>query len=319
MNKAFAYIFLLVSFAYSCKSGGNSNGDTPKKIVPEDCSSTLPKRFGVMPSKTTLNSGTSSDSGMVWIPAADNQPGFWMDETEVTNAQFASFIKSTNYTTTAERVPKWEDLQKQLPPGTPKPPDSVFVAASLVFSAPTKAIDINNPGGWWVWMKGASWQHPQGPKSTLKGIENLPVVQVSWEDAVAYCKWAGKRLPNSIEWERAAHAGKKGSKFPWGDEPIGQGKPKANTWQGEFPYTNTIQDHFYRAAPVASFAANDYGLYDMAGNVWEWCADGENGEKVVKGGSFLCNASYCEGYRIAKHMTSSVDTGLEHTGFRCVK
>jgi sulfatase modifying factor 1 len=319
MNKVFTSFLILLCGAYGCKFGSNDEGNTKKAIVAPDCSSKLPKRFGVMPSKSNITKGTSSDTGMVWIPEGDGKPGFWMDETEVTNAQFAKFVKATSYVTTAERVPKWEDLQKQLPPSTPKPPNSVFAAASLVFSAPRKAVYINNPGGWWVWTKGASWKHPQGPKSMLKGKENLPVVQVSWEDAVAYSKWAGKRLPTAAEWEKAAQGGKPNSKFPWGNEDIDNDKPKANTWQGEFPYTNTNRDGFYRAAPVRSFPANDYGLYDLAGNVWEWCADGENGEKAVKGGSFLCNASYCEGYRIEKKMTSSADTGLEHTGFRCVK
>jgi sulfatase modifying factor 1 len=319
MKKGFAYILILIGGIYGCKFGGNDDANNKKAIVVPNCSSSLPNRFGVMPSKSTIQKGTSGNEGMVWIPDTDGQKGFWMDETEVTNAQFATFIQSTGYITTAERVPKWEELQKQLPPGTPKPPDSVFIAASLVFHAPDKQVDINNPGGWWVWTKGASWKHPQGLKSTLKGIEKLPVVQVSWEDAVAYSRWAGKRLPSAEEWERAAHGGHPDSKFPWGNASIDEEKAKANTWQGEFPYNNTKRDGFYRAAPVASFPANDYGLYDLAGNVWEWCADDQNGEKVVKGGSFLCNASYCEGYRIDKVMTSSADTGLEHTGFRCVK
>ena len=319
MNRVLVFFMLLLCGIYGCKSGGAEDNSGKKAIVAPNCSSKLPKRFGEMPSKTLITKGSSTDTGMVWIPDAEGHPGFWMDETEVTNAQFAKFVEATNYITTAERVPKWEDLQSQLPAGTPKPPDSVFVAASLVFHSPTKSVDINNPGGWWAWTKGASWKHPQGPKSSLKGIDKLPVVHVSWEDAIAYCKWAGKRLPTASEWERAAHGGKSDSKFPWGDENIDEAKAKANTWQGDFPYNNTKRDGFYRAAPVASFPANDYGLYDLAGNVWEWCADDENGEKVVKGGSFLCNASYCEGYRIDNKMTSSADTGLEHTGFRCVK
>ncbi|HEX8607212.1 MAG TPA: SUMF1/EgtB/PvdO family nonheme iron enzyme, partial [Pedobacter sp.] len=253
MKRVFAYFLVTLCFIYGCKSGGNGGGASKKAIVAPDCSSNLPKRFGVMPSKSAIKKGTSTDTGMVWIPDSKDQAGFWMDETEVTNAQFAKFVKATNYITTAERVPKWEDLQKQLPPGTPKPPDSVFVAASLVFSAPTQAVNVNNPGGWWAWTKGASWKHPQGPKSSLKNIGNLPVVHVSWEDAVAYSKWAGKRLPTAAEWERAAHAGDQNSKFPWGNEDIDQAKAKANTWQGAFPYANTNRDGFYRAAPVASF------------------------------------------------------------------
>ena len=309
----------LSGLAISCQPGKDSNEASKSAIVAPDCSSNLPKRFGVMPARTLVKKGSSSDTGMVWIPKSGDLEGFWMDETEVTNAQFAKFVKDTKYVTTAERIPKWEDLQKQLPPGTPKPPDSVFVAASLVFQTASKPVDLNNPGGWWVWTKGANWKHPQGPKTSLKGLDKHPVVHVSWEDAMAYCKWAGKRLPTSAEWERAAHGGNQDAKFPWGNDDINQGKAKANTWQGEFPYNNTTKDGFYRAAPVASFPANDFGLYDLAGNVWEWCADDEHGEKAVKGGSFLCNESYCEGYRIDKQMSSSADTGLEHTGFRCIK
>jgi sulfatase modifying factor 1 len=319
MKKIIVVLLVSLFFNYGCKFGGNEDENNKKAIEVPNCSSKLPKRFGVMPAKTTIKKGTNTDTGMVWIPNANGQKGFWMDETEVTNAQFANFVKATNYTTTAERVPKWEDIKKQVPPGTPKPPDSVFVAASLVFSAPNKTVDINNPGAWWVWTKGASWKHPQGPKSTIKGFERLPVVHVSWEDAIAYSQWAGKRLPTAAEWERAAHAGDETAKFPWGNEDIDQSTVKANTWQGDFPYKNTNRDGYYKAAPVASFPANKYGLYDLAGNVWEWCADDAHGEKVVKGGSFLCNASYCEGYRIDKEMSSSADTGLEHTGFRCVK
>lgn len=319
MNSRFVYGIALLGLGYGCQFGtGNPIANKPAIEAP-NCASKLPTRFGVMPAKSLVKKGTSSDTGMVWIPESGKQAGFWMDETEVTNEQFSKFIQQTHYITTAERVPNWEELKKQVPPGTPKPPDSVFVAASLVFREPNKPVDINDPGKWWTWTKGASWKHPQGLKSALKGLEKLPVVQVSWEDAQAYCKWAGKRLPTAAEWERAAHAGKENSKFPWGDGDIAVGEPKANTWQGEFPYQNTNQDGFYRAAPVASFTANDYGLYDLAGNVWEWCADGDQSGKFVKGGSFLCNASYCEGYRIDKKMSSSADTSLEHTGFRCVK
>lgn len=283
------------------------------------CTSGIPERFAAAPDEAGIKRGKGDTTGMVWIPGTENMQGFYMDATEVTNAEFAQFVKETGFVTTAEQTPDWEQMKLQLPPGTAKPADSLLVPASLVFSSPKKKVGLNNPGAWWVWKRGASWKHPQGPASSLKGKEHYPAVQLSWDDAVAYCKWAGKRLPTAAEWKNAAAGGIKNALYPWGNEDIDQGKPKANTWQGDFPNQNTNRDGFYGLAAVKSFAPNNYGLYDMAGNVWEWCSDDSNGEKVVKGGSFLCNSSYCEGYRIDKKMSSSRDTGLEHTGFRCVK
>jgi formylglycine-generating enzyme len=306
--------------------------------------------------------------GMVWIPSgtfmmgADNNQashdeypkhvvkinGFWMDETEVTNAQFQAFVDATQYVTIAERTPTWEDIKKHLPPDTPKPPDSIFVAGSLVFVKPKKEVSLNDYGQWWVFMKGANWRHPQGEMSDLKGKEPYPVVHIAWEDAMAYCKWVGKRLPTEAEWEYAARGGQVGKIYPWGNESVDEGQPKANSWQGEFPYLNKKKDGFEGLSPVKSFPKNGFGLYDVAGNVWEWCfdwydayyyktdigkvADNPQGpsssfdpdeplmpKKVVRGGSFLCNDDYCSGYRVARRMKSSMDTGLEHTGFRCVK
>lgn len=274
--------------------------------------------------------------------------GFWMDATEVTNAQFAKFVKATGYVTTAERKPDWNELKKQLPPGTPRPADSLLVAASLVFDPPNHPVNLSDYTQWWVWKKGANWRHPHGAGSTIAGKNNAPVVHVSWFDAIAYCKWAHKRLPTEAEWEWAARGGLQNHIYPWGNEPVDAGKPKANTWQGHFPYDNTVKDKFYGLAPVASFAPNGYGLYDMAGNVWEWCNDRYNYnyyqtinkpggvidpqgpaksydpeepyavKRVTRGGSFLCNDSYCSGYRVARRMKSTEDSGMEHLGFRCV-
>jgi formylglycine-generating enzyme required for sulfatase activity len=217
-----------------------------------------------------------------------------------------------------------------------------------VFRQTDREVDLHDYNQWWSWVAGANWRHPQGPGSSIKGKENFPVVQVSWYDAMAYCKWAGKRLPTEAEWEFAARGGLVNNIYPWGNEHVNAGKPKANSWEGEFPYLNEMKDRYMTAAPVKSFAANGYQLYDMAGNVWEWCCDWYDAayyvssgktaavdplgpdksndpediytpKKSLRGGSFLCNDSYCSGYRVARRMKSSPDTGLEHIGFRCVK
>jgi len=339
------------------------------------CCAKPPARFAsaALPASASLaglaeaGKSPAARAGMVWVPGGSFQMGaadklgrpdeypqhpvavasFWMDATEVTNAAFARFVAATHYVTTAERAPDWAELQQQLPPGTPKPPDSALVAASLVFAPPATAVPLDNAAQWWRWQKGASWRHPAGPGSNLQGRENYPVVQVSWDDAVAYARWAGKRLPTEAEWEFAARAGLKNQPYTWGSEPVNQGHVKANTWQGHFPDHNTSQDGFARLAPAKAFAPNAYGLYQMAGNVWEWCADWYRpdtyqqaggqlarqplgpaasldpdeptiAKRVVRGGSFLCNAAYCSGYRVSARMKSAPDTGLENTGFRCV-
>lgn len=360
-------IILLALLLLGC-GDAKQKAETDKKGQPVSCESNLPSRFTKTNTDTsTISVKKVSHEGMLFIKggeflmgAADNEgrqdeypqhkvkvENFWMDESEVTNAQFKKFIDATGYITTAEKVPDWEEMKNQLPPGTAKPSEDLLMAASLVFTPPSHAVALNDVSQWWSWKKGASWKHPRGIGSNLKGKENYPVVQTSWYDAVAYCNWANKRLPTEAEWEFAAKGGRVNEKYFWGNEDVESGKPKANTWQGNFPDKNTGWDKYEGAAPVKSFKPNSYGLFDMAGNVWEWCADwyDENyyaaiaaklsidpagplqsndpmeptiPKKVVRGGSFLCNASYCKGYRVSARMKTSPDTGLEHTGFRCV-
>ena len=267
--------------------------------------------------------------------------GFWMDITEVTNAQFAEFVKATNYITTAENNIDWSALKKQLPPNTPKPSDENLQPASLVFITQNNDSDY-----WWKMVASANWKHPSGLNSDIIGKDNYPVVQVSWYDAQAYCNWAKKRLPTEAEWEFAARGNLKNKIYSWGNESVNIGKPKANSWQGNFPETNLLTDEFFKSSPVKSFPANGYGLYDMAGNIWEWCHDwydytyyssvikgitnpkgpdkGYDPDDIyaqkncIRGGSFLCNDSYCSGYRNARRMKETPDTSMEHIGFRCV-
>ena len=275
--------------------------------------------------------------------------GFFMDITEVTNAAFKRFVKETGYVTVAEREIDWEAMKNQLPEGTPKPHDSILQPGSLMFKkTKSSVLNLYDFSQWWRWVIGVNWRHPSGPDSNIEGKDNHPVVHISYEDAQAYCKWAGRRLPTEAEWEYAARGKKTSTIYFWGDDRSKLSK-MVNSWEGEFPVNNTLEDGFERTAPVKSYPPNDFGLYDMAGNVWEFVSDWYSikyyeelvankavvsnpqgpdkaynpnqpyiQEKVIKGGSFLCSDSYCASYRLSSRMGTSTDSSSEHVGFRTV-
>ncbi|GMV82892.1 MAG: hypothetical protein AMXMBFR7_40760 [Planctomycetota bacterium] len=308
--------------------------------------------------------------GMVWIPGgefsmgcddprecpcggpdamSDARPihrvyvdGFWMDKTEVTNAQFARFVQATGYVTVAERVPTKEEFPTAIPEN--------LVAGSAVFTPTTTQVPLEDHSRWWQYQPGANWRHPEGPHSNWEGREHYPVVHIAFEDAAAYCNWAGKRLPTEAEWEFAARGGMQGKRYPWGDEFRPNGSWRANTYQGEFPVRDFGEDGFVGLAPVAQFQPNAYGLNDMAGNAWEWCSDWyrsdyysrlslEGGltlnpqgpdvpfdpvepgvrKRVQRGGSFLCTDQYCTRYWVGARGKGEVSTSTNHVGFRCAK
>lgn len=309
----------------------------------------------------TVKAPTAAPEGMVWIPGGefsmgsedpemgDARPfhrvaidGFWMDQTEVTNEEFARFVKATGYVTVAERPPDARDF-----PGAP--PENL-VAGSVVFTPPNKKVPLDNHFAWWRYVQGANWRHPDGPESYLKGKEKHPVVHIAFEDASAYALWTGKRLPTEAEFEFAARGGLDRKRFAWGDEFKPGGKFQANSFQGHFPETNTGEDGFLGSAPVASFPANAFGLFDMAGNVWEWTGDWYRADyyktlaatqqiarnpqgpadsfdpsesrvakRVHRGGSFLCTDEYCARYTPGGRGKGEPSTGTNHLGFRCVR
>lgn len=311
------------------------NGD--EEIEPEGAPGPAPEGMVWIPGGTfTMGDATSLDHDAP--PHRVGVSGFWMDVTEVTNAQFAKFVEATGYVTVAERKPTREQY--------PTADDDLLVAGAAVFH-PIAVTNpsVSDPQLWWKYVPGACWKHPEGPETSIAGRENYPVVQIAWEDAVAYAKWAGKRLPTEAEWEFAARGGLDRKPFVWGEaKPGSDGKYFANTWQGVFPERNTGEDGFVGVAPVCSFPPNGYGLYDMSGNVWEWCADWydpayydvspkrnpqgpdspasfDSGQplRVRRGGSFLCADEYCRRYLPGARDKNPVDSSANHTGFRCVK
>ena len=298
--------------------------------------------------------------GMVWIPGGTfwmgcetcNMPdalpmhpvtldGYWMDKTPVTNAEFEKFVKATGYKTVAEKRPDPKDF-----PGVP---EENLVPGCSVFSPPDHDVSLDNHLQWWRYVPGANWLHPDGPNSNIKGKEKHPVVHIAWEDAAAYAKWAGKRLPTEAEYEFAARGGLDRKLYAWGDELKPNGKWASNIWQGNFPVQNTGEDGYVRTSPVSAFPSNGFGLYDMGGNVWQWCSDwyrpdyyekisGSNPiknpggpddsfdpmepgipKKVLRGGSFLCSDQYCVRYLVGSRGKGATDSGASNIGIRCVK
>lgn len=307
--------------------------------------------------------GEPPGDGMVWIPSGsflmgstdfypEERPvhrvsvdGFWIDPFTVTNAEFARFVEATGYVTVAERPLDPADY--------PDADPALLVPGSLVFHKTRGPVDLNDYFAWWSYVPGACWRHPEGPERDLGGRERHPVVQVAYEDAEAYATWIGKELPTEAEWELAARGGLEGAVFAWGSEFAPGGRMMANTWQGQFPWQNLNLDGFEGTSPAGTYPPNGYGLYDMAGNVWQWTSDyftprhpaeatkpccvphnprvaspeqslvpGQPGahipRKVIKGGSHLCAPNYCLRYRPAARQSETVDTSTTHIGFRCV-
>jgi sulfatase modifying factor 1 len=325
-----------------------------------DIGISVARRVGAGATAAEAQAKPGPTGGMVWIKGGefwmgsehaemqDAKPihrvaldGFWIDRTEVTNDEFAAFVAMTGYVTVAERQPDAKDSPDA------KPDD--LAPGAVVFSPPDHAVPLENALVWWRYVKGANWKHPEGPASDLKGRGDHPVVQVAWEDAAAYAKWAGKRLPTEAEFEFAARGGLDRQPYAWGSEFKPGGKFQANTFQGHFPDNNTAEDGYAGTAPVGSFPANGYGLYDMAGNVWEWCADWYRADyyeqlaqaegvihnpqgpqdsfdpddpgvakRVQKGGSFLCTDQYCTRYMPGSRGKGEPSTATNHAGFRCV-
>ncbi len=313
----------------------------------------------------TMHPSQSADAPaeMAWIPGGMFRMGsdrhypeerpvhralvdsFWMDRYLVTNEQFSRFVEATSYVTFAERLPDPADYPGALP--------EMLYAGSMVFTKPDGPVDRSQIGNWWSYTKGADWRHPYGPHSSLSGRERYPVVHVAYCDAEAYAAWVGKELPTEAEWEFAARGGLDGATYAWGEEFMPGGRLMANTWQGEFPWQNRVEDGYESTSPVGAFPENGYGLFDMMGNVWEWTTDwykpGHEADepkaccvprnprggardasfdprqpeikiprKVLKGGSHLCAPNYCRRYRPAARFPEPVDTSTCHVGFRCI-
>ncbi|KJK19749.1 sulfatase [Burkholderiaceae bacterium 16] len=322
-----------------------------------------------------IGDGVTGPRGMVWVPGGTflmgssseralpsegpahrvQVSGFWMDSFDVTNADFRRFTEATRYVTTSEQKPRWEDIRPQLPPGTPEPDPGTLVPGSMVFVGTSEPVELGDWSRWWRYVPGANWRHPLGPQSNLADKENHPVVQVSYVDALNYARWAGKRLPTEVQWEFAARGGLEQADYAWGDELAPNGKKMANTWDDrarQFPVVGRNEKIQVGTLPVGNFAPNGYGIYDMAGNVWQWTADWYRSDafaiearkgqvsdpqgpvdsydpddagapvdapkRVIRGGSFLCSETYCTSYRVSARRGSDPFSAMSHLGFRTI-
>ncbi|MDB4199067.1 formylglycine-generating enzyme family protein [Polaribacter sp.] len=345
-QKKIIFIFVILIAIFACKKDAYKSAKISNQ---KELNS--PDGMVWVKGKTFLQGAKQSDNFAMLRekPAHEVKvDGFFIDATEVTNKQFKQFVAATKYITIAERPIDWEEMKKQLPKNTRKPHDSILQPGSLIFNKNINAVvNMNNYFQWWIWKIGANWKHPEGPNTTIEDKDNFPVVHIALEDALAYCKWANRRLPTEAEWEAAAQGTNNSAIFTWGDNPTIL-NANANTWQGVFPTKNESIDGFKLIAPVKSYPANSIGIYDMAGNVWELTADlfnvnhykeldiskpinnpkGANKsyspanptqvEYVMKGGSFLCHESYCASFRISAKMGVAIDSGSDHMGFRTV-
>ncbi|WP_051605644.1 formylglycine-generating enzyme family protein [Polaribacter sp. Hel_I_88] len=348
--KTYSLLFMVCVLALSSckkeKSTTNSSEEKKEKITVK-----TPENMIWVEGKTFLQGAKETDTYAMPREKPAHKvtvDGFFMDVTEVTNKQFAKFVDETKYITVAERKIDWEEMKSQVPEGTLKPHDSILQPGSLIFNKNVNAVvNMNNYTQWWTWKIGADWKHPEGPDSTIDDKEDFPVVHIALEDALAYCKWANRRLPTEAEWEAAAQGKNTDAIFTWGNDTTIL-DANANTWQGTFPSKNESTDGFEFISPVKSYPANSIGLYDMTGNVWEITSDLFNVnhykeidiskpiinpkgaeksyspsnpyqvEHVMKGGSFLCHESYCASFRISAKMGVAIDSGSDHVGFRTV-
>lgn len=314
MRRAAALVALTLA---ACGPGGGVDAPPPPATPTRPCPGPIPTGEVALPGGTfTLGARPEHDDE--GPPRKVTVGPFSIDRTEVTNAAFAEFVKATGYVTLAERRPD-PALYPGVPPSRLKPSSLVFVGA--------KGLGSGDPAGWWRVIEGADWRHPEGPGGGIAGRERYPVVQVGYEDALAYARWKGRDLPTEAEWEFAARAGLDGARYEWGEAPPKAGDPpRANSWQGVFPAVDTGEDGYKaRAAPVGCYPASAYGLFDMTGNVWEWTSDwygapGDPGRShLIKGGSFLCADNFCYRYRPSARQPGPPDTGTSHVGFRTVR
>ena len=351
LNKLFYFFFFAVLFmSFNCNQPSKKEVKKNKKVA-QKIDSLAPEGMIWVAKKTFLMGAKENDKFAMMREKPAHKvsvDGFYIDAHEVTNKQFQKFVEATKYITVAERPINWEEMKKGLPENTPKPADSILQPGSLIFNkAAQNIVSMENYIQWWTWKIGANWKHPEGPESSIEGQEDFPVVHIAYEDALAYCKWANRRLPTEAEWEAAAQGKFEDNIYAWGNK-FEDLDANANTWQGQFPTKNLSEDGFEYISPIKSYPPNNIGIYDMAGNVWEITSDLFNvnyyqsldpnvvyenpkgattsyspsnpyqKEVVMKGGSFLCHESYCASFRISARMGMELNSSSDHIGFRTV-